>query len=166
MDKKSFFLAGVLVLAVLLLTACSGTETPTPSPAPTQAPSVSTVAPSNPSKPVGQSPSPFEAKSSAGGSVTVDVQPTALEVGKPVAFDIAMNTHSVDLSDDMTKISTLRDDAGKEYKPTAWEGGEPGGHHRSGTLKFAVLASKSKFVELVIRGLASVPERVFRWDVP
>jgi len=104
-------------------------------------------------------------KSNEGGSVTVEVTPTALEIGKPIVFEISMNTHSVDLSDDMTKIVILRDDTGKEYTPTAWEGGEAGGHHRGGTLKFAALTSKPKFVELVIKGLAKIPERVFRWEL-
>lgn len=108
----------------------------------------------------------FETQSSAGGSVTVDVKPTTLMVGEPVVFDVAMNTHSVDLSDDMTKISTLRDDAGREYKPTAWDGPGGGGHHREGSIKFAALTSKPKYIELVIKGLAQVPERVFKWDLP
>jgi hypothetical protein len=96
----------------------------------------------------------------------VDVKPTTLMVGEPVVFDVAMNTHSVDLSDDMTKISILRDDAGREYNPTAWDGPGGGGHHRAGTLKFAALISKPMYVELVIKGLAQVPERVFKWDLP
>ncbi len=111
------------------------------------------------------SASAFETKSSSGGSVTVDVKPTALQVGQPIVFDIALNTHSVDLSDDLTKIAILRDDTGGEYKPTAWEGAGPGGHHREGALKFAALTRKPKYVELVIKGLATVPERVFRWDL-
>lgn len=93
------------------------------------------------------------------------VKPTALAVGQPISFDIGMNTHSVDLSDDMVKASILRDDTGKEYKPTAWEGAEGGGHHRSGTLVFGALTGKPKYVELVIKGVAQVPERVFRWNL-
>ncbi len=98
--------------------------------------------------------------------MTVDVTPTVLDAGKPLAFDIAMNTHSVDLGDDLTKIAILRDDAGKEYKPTAWDGPDGGGHHRSGTLQFPALSTKPRYVELVIKGLAQVPERVFRWNLP
>ena len=97
--------------------------------------------------------------------MTVDVTPMALELGKPIALEITMNTHSVDLGDDMTQIAIMRDDAGKEYKPTAWDGPDGGGHHRSGTLQFAALSNKPKYIELVIKGLAQVPERVFRWDL-
>jgi hypothetical protein len=160
----------LLTLVALSLAACGGAATPASTPIQAKAPSTATVAPptvaSIPSKPSAQSSaSAFETKSNSGGSVTVDAKPSALQVGQPIEFDIALNTHSVDLSDDMTKITTLRDDAGNEYKPIAWEGAGPGGHHRSGTLKFAALASKPKYVELVIKGLATVPERVFRWDL-
>ena len=163
MNKKMILLASVFTLLALLLAACGGTPTPTPAPAPTKAPSAASNAQPATSKSGGAG---FETKSNEGGSVTVEVKPTALDVGKPIVFDIAMNTHSVDLSDDMTKITILRDDAGKEFKPTAWDGPDGGGHHREGTLTFAALANKSKFVELVIQGLAGVPERVFKWDLP
>ena len=159
MNKKLILLASAFALLALLLAACSGGTTPTAAPAPTQA---SNAQPAS-SKSSGAG---FETKSSEGGSVTVDVKPTALEVGKPIAFDIAMNTHSVDLGDDMTQITTLRDDTGKEYKPTAWDGPGGGGHHREGTLTFAALTAKPKSVELIIKGLAGVPERVFKWDLP
>lgn len=163
MNKKMILLASVFALIALVLAACSRGTTPTAAPAPTQAPSVATKAQPAMSKADGAG---FETKSNEGGSVTMDVKPTALEVGKPITFDIAMNTHSVELSDDMTKITILRDDAGKEHKPTAWDGPGGGGHHREGTLTFAALANKPKFVELVIKGLAGVPERVFKWDLP
>lgn len=166
MDRLILFAS----IFALLLTACSGGVTPTSAPAPTKASTVATAAPGNTSSPAQTSASQsrgagLETKSNEGGGVTVDVKPAALEVGQPLAFDIAMNTHSVDLSDDMTKITVLRDDAGKEYKPTAWEDSEAGGHHREGTLKFAPLTTKPRYVEVVIKGLAKVPERVFRWDL-
>ncbi len=163
MNKKMILLASVVTLLALLLAACGGAPTPTLAPAPIKAPTAASNAQPATSTPGGAG---FETKSNEGGSVTIGVTPTALETGKPIAFDIAMNTHSVDLSDDMTKITILRDDAGKEYKPTAWDGPDGGGHHREGTLTFAALANKPKFVELVIKGLAAVPERVFKWDLP
>jgi hypothetical protein len=97
--------------------------------------------------------------------VTVDVTPVALAVGAPAAFDVAMNTHSVDLTDDLTQTTVLRDDTGKEYQPIAWDGPGGGGHHRQGQLSFPALTGNPKYVELVIKGLAAVPERVFRWDL-
>ncbi len=182
MSRKLLLLTGALFAGVLLLAGCAGGPAPT-TPAPTRAvvnatsPAAVDGAGSTPSgASAGKSSAPaiskpssnvtFETQSSNGGSVTVAVKPTTLAVGEPVAFDIAMNTHSVDLSDDMTKISVLRDDTGKEYKPTTWDGAEPGGHHRSGTLLFPALTGKPKYVELVVKGLAKVPERLFKWDLP
>lgn len=161
MNRKLVLLASILALVALLLAACGSAATPTP--APTIAPATVQSKPTNAPK---SSNAGLETKSNEGGGVTVDVTPTALEIGQPSAFEIVMNTHTVELDDDMTQIAILRDDAGKEYKPTAWEGQEPGGHHRGGMLKFASLTSKPRYVELVIKGLAKVPERVFRWDLP
>ncbi len=163
MNKKMILFASSFALLAMLLAACGGAPKPALAPAPTKPPSAASNAQSATSKSGGAA---FETESNEGGSVSVAVKPTALEVGKPIVFDIAMNTHSVDLSDDMTQITILRDDTGKEYKPTAWDGPGGGGHHRSGTLTFAALSAKPKFVELVIKGLAGVSERVFKWDLP
>ena len=166
-NQSLALLVSSLAVGVLVLAGCAGAPTATPVLSPTKVPPVASAAASNSaatnSQPAGAG---FPVRSSEGGSVTVAVKPTALAVGEPVAFDIAMNTHSVDLGDDLTKIALLRDDSGKEYKPTAWEGPEGGGHHRSGTLKFPALAGKPKSIELVITGLAQVPERDFKWDLP
>lgn len=156
MNVKLLLIISALAFVALSVVAC-GSTTPTPAPTPTVA------APSSTTK---SAASAFETKNNSGGSVDVAVTPETLAVGQPIEFEIAMNTHSVDLSDDMTKIVTLRDDQGKEYTPTAWEGGEAGGHHRSGVIKFAALASKPKSVDLVIKDLAKVSERAFHWDVP
>jgi len=99
------------------------------------------------------------------GRVVVDVTPLTLS-GDIWEFGMALNTHSVNLDFDVTKVSVLRCDQGQEYTPTVWEGPGPGGHHRSGVLKFAALDHPTSFVEIVIRNVAGVPERVFHWDGP
>lgn len=160
MNKKLIFLTMIFAFSALILAACSG-ATQTPVPAPTNTSSASAAQPST----AKSNSATFETKSNEGGSVTVKVTPLALSNDQALTFDIVMDTHSVDLSDDMTKIVIVRDDKGNELKPTAWEGAGPGGHHREGKLKFAALTSKPKYVELVIKGLATVAERVFRWDL-
>ncbi|MBI5300619.1 MAG: hypothetical protein HY868_00665 [Chloroflexi bacterium] len=160
MNKKLILLTTIFAFTALILAACSGAAQ-APASAPTNASSTSAAQPSA----AKSSSAAFETKSNEGGSVTVKVTPLALSIEQPLAFDIVMDTHSVDLSDDMTKVALLRDDKGKEFQPTAWEGAGPGGHHREGKLKFGTLTNKPKYVELVIKGLANVPERVFRWDV-
>ncbi len=77
-------------------------------------------------------------------------------------FQIAMDTHSVDLDFDLTKISILYDNLGNEYKPIKWEGSEPGGHHRSGVLKFSSLNKNAKSIKLVFNDSAT---REFKWNL-
>lgn len=107
----------------------------------------------------------FDTLSNSGGDVTVAVRLLDFQINQPLVFEVALNTHSVDLVDDMTKISILRDDAGKEYTPTAWEGAGRGGHHREGKLEFAAMTTKPKYVKLVLKDLAQVAEREFRWEL-
>jgi len=76
-----------------------------------------------------------------------------------------MNTHSADLGQDMVAVCILKDNNGREYKPTAWQGSPPGGHHRKGVLEFPNLADNSESITLVIRAIDNVPERIFNWRI-
>lgn len=107
----------------------------------------------------------FRSIANRGNGVTVDVKPMQFASGMPAKFEVYMNTHSVDLGVDLTTVSTLKDDQGKEYRPVSWEGDGPGGHHRSGVLEFPALEGTPKSVTLVIKDIAKVPERVFQWDL-
>ncbi len=108
----------------------------------------------------------FATQSNNEKAVAVDVTPLVLATeGDVWDFEIAFNTHSVDLSFDPEAISVLRDDVGREYPATTWEGSGPGGHHRAGILRFPVPYQATEFVELVIRDVGGVPERVFHWDL-
>ncbi|MDE3075430.1 MAG: hypothetical protein KGJ86_08375 [Chloroflexota bacterium] len=106
-----------------------------------------------------------------GGQVTIAVTWPGPAAG-PV-FNVAMNTHSVDLDGvDLRQSAVLVVDNGPEIQPTAWDAPK-GGHHRQGTLTFPASTSNggktvgpsNRTVELVIRNLAGVPERVFKWSV-
>ncbi len=68
----------------------------------------------------------------AQASVTVEVTPAGGTSGTLI-FDVSMNTHSVELGYDMTKIATLTDDQGRNYPAKSWDGAA-GGHHREGSL--------------------------------
>lgn len=108
----------------------------------------------------------FESQTNDEKAVTVEVTPLNLpQGGTSLDFEVAFNTHSVELDFDPVKISVLRDDQGHEYPALAWEGPGPTGHHRSGTLRFKVFDHPTNFVEVVIRSVAGVPERVFRWNL-
>jgi hypothetical protein len=91
----------------------------------------------------------------------------------PLAFTIALDTHSVDLDDsDLSQLAVLRTDQGQELRPTSWDAPK-GGHHRAGTLTFSptsadgrpALGSTTRGLELIIRDLVGVPERSFRWEL-
>jgi len=107
----------------------------------------------------------YKTKSNKENRVRVDVRPVQLLPGKPAKFEIRMNTHSGDLSQDLVAVCTLKDSSGREYRPINWDGSPPGGHHRSGVLEFSKLAEGAESITLVIREVANVPERVFNWPV-
>jgi hypothetical protein len=107
----------------------------------------------------------YSSLTSSEKSVTVDVRPIQLRPGQPAEFEVRMNTHSVDLSQDMVSVSTLMDEQGRNYQPVAWKGSGPGGHHRKGVLAFPVIDGSPKSVKLIIRDVADVPERTFEWKI-
>ena len=109
--------------------------------------------------------SAYKTKSNKENRVRVDVRPVQLLPGKAAKFEIRMNTHSGDLGQDLIAVCTLKDNSGREYLPTNWDGSPPGGHHRSGVLEFSELGEGVESITLVIREVANVPERVFNWTV-
>jgi hypothetical protein len=106
-----------------------------------------------------------------GGEVIIAA--TLQSSGAAPIFDVAMNTHAVDLDGyDLKQLAVLRIDDGREVQPASWEAPK-GGHHRSGTLTFpaagadgmALIAPGTHTIELMIRDVAGVPERSFRWTL-
>ena len=99
--------------------------------------------------------------------VTVAVTPLNLDdqSAATLDFEIALNTHSVDLGYDLMQIATLSNDAGEQVQPTKWNGPTGGGHHREGTLSFPQLKNRGQTLTLTLRGIAAVPERTFTWKV-
>lgn len=107
-------------------------------------------------------------QSSSGGAVTIDVKWLA-ESRDLLTFDVSMNTHSVDLdSYNLKEIAVLRDDKGNEYRPISWDS-TAGGHHVSGKLTFSSPTSlaqgEAKYIQLSIRDIAGVKERVLKWEL-
>lgn len=106
----------------------------------------------------------YESRSDRQAAVYVEVQPTKLAPGQPAVFQVRLNTHSVELSQDLTKVATLSDDLGNKYQPSSWKGSPPGGHHRSGTLSFPALNAKAAKVTLVLRNIGTA-KRSFAWSL-
>lgn len=98
-------------------------------------------------------------KVNEGGQVKITV--TRQQTGAAIAFKVVLDTHAIDLdSYDLRELATLRVD-GNEIRAAGWDAPQ-GGHHREGTLLFPDTAASGP-VELVIRDVAGVPERSFRW---
>lgn len=106
------------------------------------------------------------AQSSEEGGVNVVVTPKALGPGIAVwEFEVVMDTHSKPLDEDIAQVAILVGEAGSRYKPLAWQGDPPGGHHRSGILQFSAPADMPKAVELQIDGVGGAGTRTFRWEL-
>jgi hypothetical protein len=84
-------------------------------------------------------------------------------------FDIAMNTHSVDLSMDLATLSKLSTDTGMTVQAAKWDA-IPGGHHVSGKLIFPASANGTSILEgankltLTIVNVDAA-SRVFEWEL-
>ncbi len=104
------------------------------------------------------------------GAVTVTVKPLGLDgQSEELQFEVALETHSVDLSMDLASLATLTTDTGFIVQADIWDAPR-GGHHVSGTLTFpasvdgkAILDGAAKLT-LVIKDV-DAPERTFTWDL-
>lgn len=104
------------------------------------------------------------------GAVVVDVTPMNLtNPAETINIEVGMNTHSVDLSMDLTKLAMLKTDTGLSAAPISWDGGA-GGHHVSGKLAFPTQVDGKSFLAgasvltLVIQNV-DAPERTFTWNL-
>lgn len=101
----------------------------------------------------------------SGGGVTAKV--TYLNPGSndDPRFQVVLDTHSVGLDGyDLKSITVLRDETGKSYLPTGAEN-KGSGHHREVTLSFSKVSPEAKRLEMVIKDVAGVKERSFRWEL-
>ena len=192
-NKKIFgILIGLFALVLLSISCSQGTSqsvssapAASPTPSSTPGPNLSqptvitpTVAPGLSQTPESKEATVTElisqgkmAQRNESNNVTIEaVLQSKLTVGsKELTFNITMDTHSVDLDVyDLTNLATLRDSQGRQFKATSWKAPK-GGHHRSGTLGFKsdqpLLQQDTKYIELLIKDVANVPERVLRWEL-
>lgn len=107
---------------------------------------------------------PLSPQQNSSGNVTVSVTPLSLKAGLPPSFDVSFETHSVELDFDVESVATFSDGTGAAFT-ARWEGTPPGGHHRSGTLRFVPDLQTTDTLALTFTGVAGIPERTFSWEV-
>ena len=118
----------------------------------------------------GQSYFPTETLTDEQGAVVVAVTQINLNgPGETLDFEVALNTHSVDLGMDLAQNAFLTTDSGLTVSAVKWDA-PSGGHHVSGTLSFPanlddqVVLEGAGQVTLTIRNV-DAPERVFIWEI-
>ncbi len=104
------------------------------------------------------------------GMVMFEVTPLDLKAAADTLdFNVAMNTHSVNLSMDLATLATLTTDTGVTIQAEKWDA-TPGGHHVSGKLIFpstkdgkSILEGASKLTLTIVN--VDAPSRVFEWQL-
>jgi hypothetical protein len=91
--------------------------------------------------------------------VEIEVTPLRLD-GSGAEFEVVLDTHVVPLDLDVAAGAALQV-GGVTWGPGLWDGDDPGGHHRAGTLRFDSRSDVTGPVELIIEGLSS--PATFRW---
>jgi len=107
----------------------------------------------------------YEAKETSVGEVTIAVTPIELLPGKRPEFEVKFDTHSQELTFDVSKIASLWDDRGAVFKNPIWEGSPLGGHHREGKLVFQEpIGQEAKEAKLIFSGVSEGTVE-FRWKI-
>jgi len=107
------------------------------------------------------------ARTDATGPVTV-VATLLPSRGDRILFEVKLDTHSVELDTyGFDTAVSLRNDRGESAPPVV-ESPTGSGHHRAITLAFpgGLAGGGAKRLELIVRDLGGVKERVLRWDAP
>jgi hypothetical protein len=108
----------------------------------------------------------LDVRVSDAGGVRIAVKPISFDPGaKSWDFEVSMDTHTKPLDQDLTRVSVLVDDTGRQHTPSGWKGDPPGGHHRKGVLQFAPVPGNPKSLEIRITGVGTPEARVFAWNL-
>jgi hypothetical protein len=102
----------------------------------------------------------LEARSVSSGEVDIKIEPRQLDDQRAV-FAITLDTHSVELSADLTR-ATLEVD-GIAWPVEQWSGDGPGGHHREGDLRFASNGAATGTARLSLQGFSEPVE--VTWEI-
>lgn len=154
------FILPLLLTLTLILAACSTVSSsdqtpPQPDPVSTKSTSPS----SNSATRIDQQ-----------GAIIFEITP--LNLASPtdtLEFNVALTTHSIDLSMDLATVSTLTTDTGISVESTLWDAPR-GGHHVEGKLIFPaakdgkpILEGATKLTLTILN--VDTPSRIFEWDL-
>jgi hypothetical protein len=165
---RQTILIPLLLVLVLVLTACGATPAAVDVSADSAAPQEAQLAPASASDKA--APALTETLLDEQGAVTVSVRPlNGNQRAATLDFEVAMNTHSVDLSMDLATLATLTTDTGQRIGASAWQAPQ-GWHHVTGVLSFPatngdndLLAGASRLT-LTLRDVDAA-ERTFVWNL-
>jgi hypothetical protein len=156
------------LLLILILAACSPSQTTSnlPTPQPTIVLTRGIAIPSGNDA----SSSADLTRSDGQGMVMFEVTPLDLTTAtNTLDFNVAMNTHSVNLGMDLATLATLTTDTGVTVQAEKWDA-IPGGHHVSGKLIFpsskdgkSILEGAKKLTLTIVN--IDAPSRVFEWQL-
>ena len=151
---------GLGLIGLVVLAACSGTQTP----------AASQLTKDVPTAQPGANATQFEGltREDGQGAVTVKVTPLNLNTASATLdFAVVLDTHSVDLSMDLTQLAVLQADTGVLVNASVWPVGS--GHHYEATLSFPAKTAEGTSVldgattlTLIIKDV-DAPERIFEW---
>lgn len=173
MPRRFYFLLCIILILALSLAACSSEPEVNPAAAALQA-SAPVTNQGESTQPIngGEDPSYWveeQPRLDEQGAVSVMITLLNLENAyETIDFQVAMNTHSVDLSMDLAALATLSTDTGYAVQAISWDA-PAGGHHVTGMLSFPAsvedkpLLSGADKLTLTIVGV-DAPERVFVWE--
>ncbi len=105
------------------------------------------------------------------GMVVVEVTPLNLkDASDTLDFDVAMNTHSVDLSMNLATLATITTDMGASLQASSWDA-PGGGHHVSGKLTFPTVKDGKSILDGATKLTLTIldvdaPSRIFEWQLP
>ena len=160
---KRILLPALLILS-LVIAACSATSTPLPP---------STTAQDDPASVSTESSSPSNdsaTRTDEQGAIIIEITPLNLDSPTDtLEFNVVLTTHSIDLSMDLTTLSTLTTDTGISVDATLWDA-PLGGHHVEGKLIFPamqggklILEGAKKLTLTIVN--VDAPTRIFEWEL-
>ncbi len=107
-------------------------------------------------------------RTSSVGPVTVAVTPLPPAApGEPLRLKVVLDTHSVDLDGVAFEAVVGVRSGGATVASPRVESTKGSGHHREAVLVFpSTVGAGASTLEVVVKDVGGVPERVFRWDLP